>query len=107
MVLLRRGIICTTLSIIMKVIHNRDVVFNEDSTLGIQKESLCKYVELKVDDKPNIKHTIAQNSIDTETHDSAEPRQLSEENSAVVMCDMKYFIYCLSRLSHTKYVTIR
>ena len=67
----------------MKVIHNRDVVFNEDSTPGIQKESPCEYVELKVDDEPNIEHTIVQNSTDTETQNSAEPRQSSEENSVV------------------------
>ena len=39
----------------LKVIH-RDVVFNEDSTPGIQKESPCEYVELKVDNEPNIDH---------------------------------------------------
>lgn len=37
------------------------VVFNEDFTPGIQKESPCKYVELKVDNEPNIDHIIAQN----------------------------------------------
>lgn len=45
----------------MKVIHSRDVVFNEDSTPGIEKESPCKYVELKVDDETTTEHTIAQN----------------------------------------------
>ena len=66
-----------------KVIHNRDVVFNKDSTLGIQKESPCEYVELKVDDEPTIEHTTVQNFTDTETQNSAEPRQSSEENSTV------------------------
>ena len=54
----------------MKVIHNRDVIFNEKSTPGIQKESPCEYVELKVDDEPNIEHTVVQNSTDTETDKS-------------------------------------
>ena len=30
----------------MKVIHNRDVIFNEDSMLGVQKEPTYEYVEL-------------------------------------------------------------
>ena len=67
----------------MKVIHNRDVIYNEKSTPGIQKESPCEYVELKVDDEPNIEHTVVQNSTDTETDKSTEPRQSSEENSPV------------------------
>ena len=44
---------------------------------------MSTYVELKIDDEPNIEHTIVQNSTDTETHKSAEPRQSSEENSPV------------------------
>ena len=38
---------------------------------------------LKVDDEPNVEHTIVQNSTDTETYKSAETRQSSEENLPV------------------------
>ena len=38
---------------------------------------------MKVDDEPNIEHTVVQNSADTEADKSAEPRQSSEENSPV------------------------
>jgi len=33
----------------MKVVHSRDVVFDETSTPGLQKETTVKYVELEVD----------------------------------------------------------
>ena len=65
----------------MKVIHSRDVVFNEESTPGIQKESTYEYVELEVNDEPNIE--VDQNPVNIESHNSTEPRLSSEENSTV------------------------
>ena len=38
----------------MKVIHSRDVVFDETSMPGIQKETGVKYVELEIDEVPNV-----------------------------------------------------
>ena len=49
----------------MKVIHNRDVIFNEDSMPGVQKESTYKkYVELEVNNEPVTE--VDQNSIGIE-----------------------------------------
>ena len=47
----------------MKVIHSRDVVFDEDSMPGIQKESPSKCVELKVDEGVDVEQADAQNSL--------------------------------------------
>jgi len=35
----------------VKIIHSRDVVFDETSTPGMQKETLVKYVQLQVNDE--------------------------------------------------------
>ena len=48
----------------MKVIHNRDVIFNEDSMPGVQKESTYEYVELEVNNEPVTE--VDQNSIGIE-----------------------------------------
>ena len=32
----------------MKIVHSRDVVFDEDSTPSVQKKTPAKYVELEV-----------------------------------------------------------
>ena len=48
----------------MKVVHSRDVVFNEASMPGIQKEeneTTVKYVELEIEEEPVIKETTTPN----------------------------------------------
>jgi len=51
----------------MKVIHSGDVVFNETSMLGIQKEeeTTVKYVELEIEEEPVIKETATSNPPDS------------------------------------------
>ena len=56
----------------MKVIHSRDVVFDEDSMPGIQKDSPSKCVELKVDDGLDVEQANAQSSLNRETDSVAE-----------------------------------
>ena len=51
----------------MKVVHSRDVVFDEDSMPGIQKESPSKCVELKVDEGADVEQADAQNFFNKET----------------------------------------
>ena len=63
----------------MKVIHSRDVVFDEDSMPGIQKESPSKCVELEVDKGADVEQTDAQNSLNKETDSIAETEHTSEE----------------------------
>ena len=48
----------------MKVIHSREVVFDETSMPGIQKEeeTTVKYVELEIEEEPDVKETIAPDS---------------------------------------------
>ena len=46
----------------MKVIHSRDVVFDETSMPGIQKESVVKYVELEINE---------ESSVGTSTHETS------------------------------------
>ena len=46
----------------MKVIHSRDVVFDETSMPGIQKESVVKYVELEIN---------KESSVGTSTHETS------------------------------------
>ena len=65
----------------MKVIHNRDVIFNEDSMPGVQKESTYEYVELEVNNEPVTE--VDQNSIGIENRNSTDPELSSEENSTV------------------------
>ena len=55
----------------MKVIHSRDVVFDETSMPGIQKESVVKYVE------PEIKE---ESSVGTSTHETS--RSVSDMTTA-------------------------
>ena len=45
----------------MKVIHNRDVVFDETSSPGIQEELLPKYVELEVEEESSINKPVVLN----------------------------------------------
>ena len=63
----------------MKVIHSRDVVFDETSMPGIQKETAAKYVELEIEEKPVIEETVTHNPPDSEVpvHE-----QLGEESTA-------------------------
>jgi len=63
----------------MKVIHSRDVVFDEDSMPGIQKDSPSKCVELKVDDGVDVEQTNAQSSLNRETDSAAETEDTAEE----------------------------
>ena len=65
----------------MKVIHNRDVIFNEDSMPGVQKESTYEYAELEVNNEPVTE--VDQNSIGIENRNSTDPGLSSEENSTV------------------------
>ena len=65
----------------MKVIHNRDVIFNEDSMPGVQKESTYEYVELEANNEPVTE--VDQNSIGIENRNSTDPELSSEENSTV------------------------
>ena len=41
-----------------KIVHSRDVVFDETSLPGIEKETTIKYVELKVSEEPIVESTI-------------------------------------------------
>jgi len=51
----------------MKVIHSRDVVFDETSMPGIQKEeeTTVKYVELEIEEEPVIEETATSNPPDS------------------------------------------
>ena len=48
----------------MKVIHSRDVFFNETSMPGVQKEKELppKYVELEVEEKPVTEESVTPNT---------------------------------------------
>ena len=63
----------------MKLIHYRDVVFDEDSLPGIQKDSSSKCVELKDDDGVDVEQTNAQSSLNRETDSAAETEYTAEE----------------------------
>ena len=57
----------------MKVIHSRDVVLNEASMPGIQKEeneTTVKYVELEIEEEPVIKETVTPNPPDSVPEES-------------------------------------
>ena len=64
----------------MKVVHSRDVVFDETSTPGIRKETIVKYVELEVNEEPYVECTTTPNSPDGVSDEIAENEQLSEES---------------------------
>ena len=85
---LRQGSVCcwamvltkrVTASMILKVIRSRDVVFDEASTPGIQKEkeTTVKYVELEIEEEP-IKETAITNPPDS----AAEQISVHEESTA-------------------------
>ena len=46
----------------MKVIYSRDVVFDEESMPGIQKESPSNCVELKISDEIEVEQAEEQSS---------------------------------------------
>ena len=50
---------------------------------GVQKESTYEYIELEVNNEPNIE--ADQNSVDIENRNSTEPRLTSEENSTITI----------------------
>ena len=64
----------------MKVVHSRDVIFDETSTPGIRKETIVKYVELEVNEEPYVECTTTPNSPDGVSDEIAENEQLSEES---------------------------
>ena len=41
-----------------KIVHSRDVVFDETFLSGIEKETTIKYVELEVSEEPIVESTI-------------------------------------------------
>ena len=71
----------------MKVIHNRDVAFDESCLPGIQKESGIKYLELPVDDE-----SVCQDVISEETCEQS-PLTVDEE-----IMNMKGHVNSLLRL---------
>ena len=63
----------------MKVIHNRDVVFDETSMPGIQKEATVKYVEFEIDEESNVEHVTPRTS-DSAPDMTTADEQLDEEH---------------------------
>ena len=66
----------------MKVIHSRDVVFDETSMPGIQKESAVKYVELEINEESSVGTSTHETSGSVSDMATAEG-QLSEESLPV------------------------
>ena len=64
----------------IKVVHSKDVVFDETSTPEIRKETIVKYVELEVNKEPYVECTTTPNSPDGVSDEIAENEQLSEES---------------------------
>ena len=67
----------------MKVVHSRDVVFDETSTPGIQKETTVKYVELEINEKaeePTVEYTTTSDSPGGVSKEAAVNEQPSEES---------------------------
>ena len=66
----------------MKVVHSRDVVFDETSTPGIQKEkdTTVKYVELEVEEDSDEKETLTSESTDSVSEDMTVHEKSSEES---------------------------
>ena len=66
----------------MKVVHSRDVVFNEASMPGIQKEEneiTVKYVELEIEEEPVIKETTTPNPPDSVPEESTASNHIVPE----------------------------
>jgi len=61
MVRLRKGIASMTLR--DQVIPRRDVVFDDTSTPGVQKDTPVKYVQLQVNDEPTVESLELQKSV--------------------------------------------
>ena len=66
----------------MKVIHSRDVVFDEASMPGMEKETTPRYVELEIEEEPVVKETVTPNPPDDVTEDIPVDEQLDEESTA-------------------------
>ena len=67
----------------MKVIHSRDVVFDEASMPGMEKEeTTTRYVELEIEEEPVVKETVTPNPPDYVTEDIPVDEQLDEESTA-------------------------
>lgn len=63
----------------MKVIHSRDVVFDETFMPGIQKETAVKYVELEIDEEPIVEYTMTNDHSANVPDETVAHKQLSEE----------------------------
>jgi len=59
----------------LKVIHSRDVVFDETSTSGVQKDTPVKYVQLQVNDEPTVESLELQSIPGRESEVIAEPNE--------------------------------
>ena len=62
----------------MKVVHSRDVVFDETSTPGIQKETTVKFVKLEINEK--AEYTTTSDSPGGVSKEAAVNEQPSEES---------------------------
>jgi len=80
LVVLRKGIGCITLHVhsvcITLHVHSRDVVFDEDSMPGIQKEYSSK---CEVDDRVDAEQANAQSSLNRETDSAADTEHTAKE----------------------------
>ena len=59
-----------------KIVHSRDVVFDETSLPGIEKETTIKYVELEVSEEPIVESTITNGETEEMTVNDQQIREL-------------------------------
>ena len=71
----------------MKIVHSRDVVFDETSLPGIEKDTTVKYVELEVSEEPIVESTTTNGETEEMTvndQQTGEPLPISPNVSEAV-----------------------
>ena len=77
----------------MKVIHSRDVVFDEASMPGMEKETTPRYVELKIEEEPVVKETVTPNPPDDVTEDIPVDEQLKNQRHPIRLSRNQFYAH--------------
>jgi len=93
----------------MKIVHSRDVVFDETSLPGIEKETTIKYVELKVSEEPIVESTTTNGETEEMTvndQQTGEPLPTSPNVSEAVPRRSTRLKQALNRFGHSVIVAL-
>ena len=92
-----------------KIVHSRDVIFDETSLPGIEEETTIKYVKLEVSEEPIVESTTTNGETEEMTKNdqlSGEPLPTSRNVSETVSRRSARLKQALNRFGHSVMVAV-